>query len=123
MHETFGEYVRSRRLELGMSLRTFAAATNQDPANVSRMERGQLTPPQDLEVLHRIADALELANPSEERLTLIDLAAVAARRIPADIASDESLLAQLPVLFRKLRIELRSDEDQLVMFKKVVAGA
>ncbi len=122
MPETFGEYVRTRRLEIGMSLRTFAIATRQDPANVSRMERQQLTPTQDLESLNLIADALEFANPSMERLKLIDLAAVAARRIPADIAEDDALMAQLPVLFRKLRTELRTDEVQLDMLKKVLQG-
>jgi hypothetical protein len=105
-----------------MTLRTFATATGQDPANVSRIERQQLTPTQDLKSLNTIADVLEFQNPSVERLQLIDLAAVAARRIPADIAENEELLAQLPVLFRKLRSELRTDDEQLHMFKKILKG-
>ena len=123
MPETFGQAVRSRRKELGLTLRRFASLAQMDPANVSRMERYLLPPPGEPAALERIADALQFPKSSPERMKLMDLAAVTAGRIPRDIVENKELLARLPVLFRKLRIEPAVDRDQLDALNGVLRDA
>lgn len=112
----FGEFVRQRRAELRLSLRAFAEVAEMDPGNASRIERGQVPPPESTEILDRIAAALQLvpASPEHERLT--DLAAAAKGRLPADLLSDAEVAARLPILFRTLRSKPLSNEqfDKLI---------
>jgi transcriptional regulator with XRE-family HTH domain len=99
----FGTLIRTRRTALRLSLRAFAEAAGMDPGNASRMERGQLAPPEALDVLHRIAAALKLKKKSREYEHLFDVAAAAKGRVPADLLSDSEVAAKLPILFRTLR--------------------
>jgi transcriptional regulator with XRE-family HTH domain len=102
-NNAFGDAVRKRRTELRLSLRAFANAAEMDPGNASRIERGQVPPPESAEVLDRIASALQLAPASPEYERLTDLAAAARGRLPADLLSDGEVAARLPILFRTLR--------------------
>jgi len=43
--EKFGTYIREKRLEIGMSIRYFAALLNLTPAYISDIERGNRTAP------------------------------------------------------------------------------
>jgi transcriptional regulator with XRE-family HTH domain len=99
----FGEFLKSRRAELRLSLRAFAEAAEMDPGNVSRLERGHASPPEASEVLDRIALALQLKRKTAGYQELMDLAAAAKGRIPADLLDDAEVAAQLPILFRTLR--------------------
>ena len=36
----FGEHIKARRLEMGLSLRAFCLKNNEDPSNWSKLERG-----------------------------------------------------------------------------------
>jgi transcriptional regulator with XRE-family HTH domain len=99
----FGELLRKRRAELELGLRAFAAETKLDPGNLSKYERGVLTPPQDGNTLEKIARALKWEPGTEAYQHLIDSAAAAAGRIPADIAHDPKVLARMPFLFRAAR--------------------
>lgn len=106
----FGAWVRKRRLEIGVSLRSFAIETQLDAGNLSKYERGRLAPPQDQETLARIASALKLKKDSDEYRELLDVAAASAGRIPADLAADPEVLAKMPYLFRTARGKLTRRE-------------
>lgn len=106
----FGELIRARRAELRLSLRAFADAAGMDPGNASRMERGHVAPPEAVEVLDRIADALRYKKKSTERQHFLDLAAAVRGRVPADLMSDADVAARLPILFRTLRSKPVSKE-------------
>lgn len=106
----FGELLRRRRSELGISLRKFAAAGKYDPAYISRLERGIAPPPGSKRVLRDLAANLEIEPSSELEREFLDLAAIQSRRIPEDLA--ESLVAKLPLLFRTLRN--RKVDDKLL---------
>jgi transcriptional regulator with XRE-family HTH domain len=110
---TFGEWVRNRREELGLSLRAFALATGMDPGNLSRYELGLLPPPQDPDTLASIARALTLDAKGDEYQTFLDLAALGAGRIPPDLAENPEILARMPFLFRTARGK-KLTRDQLI---------
>ena len=95
---TFGDWLRAKRVERGITLRAFAEASDLDPGYLSRYERGLVPAPQG-EALQRIAKALGLKEDSEDRQTLQDLAAISAGKIPRDLAEDPALVGRLPVLF------------------------
>ena len=99
----FGVFVKERRAALRISLRSFAEAAGLDPGNASRMERGLVPPPENAEVLDRIAAALQVAKRSADYRRLRDLAAAAKGHIPPDLLSDPEVAALLPILFRTLR--------------------
>ncbi len=112
----FGDYLRERRTELRLSLRAFSEAAGMDPGNASRVERGQVPPPESPEILDRIAAALQLAAGTPEYERLNDLAAAAKGRLPADLLSDSEVAERLPILFRTLRSKPLSKEqfDKLI---------
>lgn len=112
----FGEFIRSRRGELRLTLRDFAKRADMDPGNASKIERGRLAPPQNEAVLRRIAEALQLELHSPERQDLLDMAATANGRIPTDILTNEEAVARLPVLFRTIRNKALDPEklDKLI---------
>jgi len=99
MPKDFGELVKERRAELRLSLRDCAIRAHIDPGNLSRLERGRAAPPQDVEVLARLAEALEWTDtPAAQEL--MDIAAMQNGRIPRDILSNEEVMSALPVLLR-----------------------
>jgi transcriptional regulator with XRE-family HTH domain len=107
----FGELIKMRRAELRLSLRAFAERAGMDPGNASRLERGRMAPPEDPDVLDRIAAALEFKKGTPEHERLMDLAAAAKGRVPQDLLSDEEVAARLPILFRTLRSKPLSGEQ------------
>ncbi len=107
----FGDLVRTSRAALRLSLRAFAEKAGMDPGNASRLERGRMAPPEDQDVLDRIASALEFKQGTPEHERLMDLAAAAKGRVPQDLLSDEEVAAKLPILFRTLRSKPLSGEQ------------
>jgi len=99
---SFGEYFKKLRISTGMTLRRFCRRYGLDPSNLSKMERGLLPPPPP-ETLERYAECLGLKKGSDEWFALFDLAAVERGEIPPDIASDEAIVAKLPLVFRTIR--------------------
>lgn len=99
MATDFGDLVQKRRAELRLTLRDFAIRVDMDPGNLSRIERGRASPPQDAAILERLVDALELtATPRGQEL--IDIAATQNGRIPHDILSNDEVMSALPILLR-----------------------
>ena len=102
--EIFGGYLRVCRLKAGYGLRVFAEAIEMQPSNLSNVEHGRITPPQDLEALTRIAETLGFQEGSRERERLFDLAVAAKRqKLPADVAAFAAKTPGIPVILRTLQ--------------------
>jgi len=116
--ESFGHYLRERRIEIGMTLREFCRQVGESPGNISRMERDQLAPPDSEEKLERFAQVLSILEKVKIR-DFIDLACFSRGKIPEDIMSDDRLMGSLPLVFRTLRGQ-RLSEDSLRDLAEVV---
>ena len=103
MPNAFSAKLKELRINTGLSLREFCLRNGLDPGNYSKLERGHFPPPESHALLEKYAMALGLAPGTSAWLELFDLAAAERGRIPADIMSDEALVAKLPVLFRTMR--------------------
>jgi transcriptional regulator with XRE-family HTH domain len=100
---SFGEFFRSKRLDLGLTLRDFSLRYGYDPGNISRLERNILSPTLDEEKLKGYAKALQLKRESPEWVTFFDLAHVAKGTIPKDIRENENIATFLPAFYRSAR--------------------
>lgn len=107
----FGEFLKAKRIELKKTLRTFAMENKLDPGNLSKLERGMLSPPKSKEKLEEYAKFLALERDSEDWNTFFDLAATELGRIPDDILSDQEVLERLPLFFRSVRGNDITDEQ------------
>lgn len=97
----FADLVKDLRIARELTLRQFCAEAGVDPSNWSKVERGVNPPPGDEPTLKAIASVLKLTG--EARQQFFDQAALARSELPADIASDERVLAALPAFFRAVR--------------------
>ena len=107
----FGEFVREKRIQQGLTLREFCKILNFDPSNWSKIEREKAQPPQSRDMLDKIADLLNLAAGSQDRLKFYDLASLQGGRIPGDILNDKELVENLPLVFRTIRGEKPSRQE------------
>ena len=109
----FGALLKDIRIAKGLTLRQCCELLGVDPSNWSKLERGITPAPKDPAILEAWAKALGLKG--EARQAFIDTAALSRRELPADIASDERVMAALPAFFRAARgAEL--DDDTLRQF-------
>jgi transcriptional regulator with XRE-family HTH domain len=115
----FGEYVKGCRLALGVSLRKFCLALDFDPSNWSKIERGILQPPKDLETLEKIAAVLNIKAGSREWEKLIDYATVDRGEIPEFAMRDEDIIKLLPAFFRTVGSVKPTKEELLEMLEKL----
>lgn len=97
----FGALLKDIRIAKGLTLRECCAQLGVDPSNWSKLERGITPAPKDPAILENWADALGLTD--AKRREFIDIAALSRHELPADIASDERVLAALPAFFRAAR--------------------
>jgi len=98
---TFGELIKDARIRKRLTLRQCCADLGVDPSNWSKMERGVTPPPKDISILERWAGFFGLTG--EKKQSFFDQAAISRSELPADIASDELVLAALPAFFRAVR--------------------
>jgi transcriptional regulator with XRE-family HTH domain len=103
MANTFGTWVKARRLAGGLTLRAFCEKHGLDPGNISRLERGIVSPPQNEGKLAEYATALGLSAGTADWQEFFDRAAAALGKLPKDLLQDEELVEKLPLLFRTLR--------------------
>ena len=96
----FGEYFKSKRLSTGVSLRQFCVDNNLDPGNISKLERGLMTPPTSEDKLEHYAQCLKIKKGSNEWYEFFDLAHATAGRIPQEILSNKAALQKLHQLPR-----------------------
>lgn len=116
---TFGEFLRAHRLKAGLGLRAFAEAAGLQPSNLSNMEHGRIAPPQDREILNRIADLLNLPEGSAERASLFDLAVRGRDRLPADVVAFAARTPGIPVLLRTIENRGLSEKELARLTKYV----
>lgn len=116
----FGELVKARRVELGLTLREFCRRLGEDPSNWSKVERGVLKPPLQREKMRHIAGVLDIKEGSGEWEDLVDAAAVDAGEIPSYVMENREVYSALPTFFRMIgSVRLSADEirqmiDQLM---------
>ena len=120
--ETFGVFFESLRQHNRQTLRDFCKKAKADPANISRMERGAMTPPKSQEILERYAAALGIKEGTDDWYKFFDLAAVAQGVVPHDIRNDENLAESLPLFFRTLRGQKPSVTELKKLAEKIRKG-
>ena len=108
---TFGEFIRKKRLDDGLSLREFCKRLEIDPSNWSKIERGLLPPPDDREYLNEIAKTIKIEKQSTEWYKLFDLASIARKKIPDDVYANKDFISALPHFFKRARGENMTDEE------------
>jgi len=117
--KSFGEFFKEKRIVIGLTLREFCGKYSLDPGNISKLERGRLTPPKETK-LAEYANYLNIEKGSDDWYEFFDLATAEAGRIPKDLMEDDELVEKLPILFRTVRGEKPSKEelDEFVEFLK-----
>lgn len=102
----------------GQTLRAYCVENGEDPAYISRLERGMISPPKDNGVLERLAQSLGLKPGTEEWDKFHSLAYVAAGRIPPRVMEDKELVKHLPLFFRTITGERFPDEklDEFIAY-------
>ena len=118
----FGSFFESLRQRNRLTLRDFCKKAGADPANISRMERGAMSPPKGRDILERYAGALGLKPGSDDWYTFFDLAAVEQGTMPDDIMSDADLVKALPAFFRTLRGQKPTPEEMRQIAEKIRKG-
>jgi transcriptional regulator with XRE-family HTH domain len=116
---SFAELFKRLRKDRRITLRAFCERAGADPANISRMERGAMAPPQDREILARYANALGVREGSDDWYQFVDSAAADRGIIPKDIMDDEELVRQLPAFFRTLRGEKPTEAELRKVVDKI----
>ena len=97
----FGTLIKELRIGKELTLRKCSADLDVDSSNWSKIERSITPPPKDSAVLERWAAFFALTG--DKKLEFFDLAALARKEIPADMASDEAVIGALPLFFRAVR--------------------
>lgn len=117
--QSFGEFFKSLRKQKRITLREFCLKASADPANISRLERGAMPPPQDTEILERYAKALGVKAGSDDWYTFFDLAAADRGIIPRDLMADHEVVRMLPAFFRTLRGQKPTEEEMARLAEKI----
>lgn len=99
----FGEYFKAKRIERGLTLRDFCKKFGLDPGNISKLERGLLSPPTSREKLEAYASFLGLKKGSNDWIEFFDRAAASRGELPKDFLEDSEVVKNLPVIFRTIR--------------------
>lgn len=107
----FGEFFKKKRVEKGLTLRSFCLKNGFDPGNISKIERGLLVPPSSRDKLEIYAKALGLKPGSADWVEFFDRAAACKGEIPFEIMSDSQLVEKLPLIFRTIRGKRVTDKQ------------
>lgn len=119
---TFGQFIRFKRLKRGLSLREFCRLTHYDVGYISRLENEILPPPSEDRNLSKLAGSLQIKPKSKDWETFHDLGAIDRKKIPSDLARENSkLLNYLPAFLRKANKENISKKD-VETFLKLIKG-
>src|SRR4030067_1646897 len=118
-YKSFGEFFKHLRKKKKITLREFCLQASADPANISRLERGAMPPPQDTDILERYAKALGIEVGSDDWYTFFDLAAADRGIIPKDLMSDREVVSMLPAFFRTLRGHKPTEEEMAKLAEKL----
>jgi transcriptional regulator with XRE-family HTH domain len=113
---TFGEFFKAKRIEKGLTLREFCKKFGLDPGNISKLERGLLSPPASRAKLEEYANFLGLKKGTDDWLEFFDRAAASRGELPKDFLDNQEVIKALPVIFRTIRGKKVSKEllDELI---------
>jgi transcriptional regulator with XRE-family HTH domain len=115
----FGEFFKRKRTESRKTLRQFCLENGFDPGNLSKLERGLLSPPTSSDKIEQYARALKIKEGSNEWYDFFDLARVSAGKIPKEILSDKEVLSKLPIVFRTLKGQKLTKEQLTKLVKEL----
>lgn len=118
----FGDYIKEVRARNEITLRSFCRMIDEDPSNWSKIERGKLNPPQDIEKLKIIAKALKIKITSEDFQQLKDKAQISMGKIPDDIMENREILNALPVFMRTIGSVKPKKEEIEKLIQKLKKG-
>ena len=119
VNPAFGTFFKKKRMGTGLTLREFCRKNNLDPGNISKLERGIMTPPQNRNIQEQYAKTLGIEKGSDDWFTFFDLAVACAGRLPQDIVHDNELLKAMPLIFRTARTA-KMDEKELRKFMDAI---
>jgi transcriptional regulator with XRE-family HTH domain len=104
MKQTFGEFLKQKRLALNLNLREFAKRVGIQPSNYCNVEADVLPPPPP-ETLERIAKALGVKRGTKDYEIFHDLAAKGRDEIPADVERIVKENELIPAMLRTVEYE------------------
>ena len=110
MKQTFGQFLKTKRLALDLSLREFARRVGMQPSNYCNVEAGVLPPPPP-EGLQRINLALGLKKGTKDFETFHDLAATGRDEIPVDVQQIVKENELIPAMLRTVEYEKVTNEQ------------
>jgi len=110
MEVTFGEYVRQKRLERKITLRTFAKQVGISATFISGMENNEKSAPSD-EVLKNIAEILHLDKEETDKLYDLAVQTKASKPLPLDIAETVRENAVVRIALRVAKDLDATDEE------------
>ena len=103
-----GNFIKTKRLTLNLSLRTLAKLLNKSPSYLSDIENGNRYITNNPICLNTLADVLKLN--SEEQIYLYDLASSHSNKLPVDIADQ---IKQMPIIKQVIRTAIRYNATSL----------
>ncbi|MCL5733114.1 MAG: transcriptional regulator [Patescibacteria group bacterium] len=106
----FGERLKKLRVESNLSLREMSKLTGYDPSNLSKIERGRISPPSDEKILNNWAKILGIGKSRLKLREFTDEAQVAQGIIPGDILEGNKA-DYFPAFFRTIRNRKPSKEE------------
>lgn len=118
-------FIKPRRLALGLSLRKFAELIGLNASFYSKVERGIVPFPENNDLQSRIANTLNLEESSPEWIEFSVAISLSNGNIPKDVLSDQELAGILPIFFRTIKGGKPSEKDlkSLINFiRKQYAG-
>ncbi len=121
MSQTFGEFLKQKRLALDLNLREFAKRVGMQPSNYCNVEADVLTSPPP-ETLERIAKALGLKKGMKDYETFHDLAAKSRSEIPADVERIVKENELIPAMLRTVEYENVTKEQLRGIIKDIRSG-
>jgi transcriptional regulator with XRE-family HTH domain len=104
MKQTFGQFLKTKRLALDLSLREFARSIAMQPSNYCNIE-SEVLPPPSPEGLERIGKVLGLKKGAPDYMMFHDLAAKGRDEIPADVEQFVKGNELLPAMLRTVEYE------------------
>ncbi len=118
-YQSFGVFFKSLRKKKRITLREFCIKASADPANISRLERSAMPPPQDADILERYAKVLGIKAGSDDWYSFFDLAATGRGIIPKDLMAEREVVKMLPAFFRTLRGQKPTKEEMRKLADKI----
>jgi transcriptional regulator with XRE-family HTH domain len=121
MKQTFGRFLKAKRLALDLSLREFARKVGMQPSNYCNLESDVLAPPP-TEGLERIGKALGLKKGTPDYAKFHDLSAQGRDEIPADVERIVKENDLLPAMLRTVEYEQVTKEQLRGIIEDLKSG-